>query len=124
MTLWPALSFSVKVIEDSPERCLVSTGTHLSGGVDTTVDGAHALWTEFRSVNLDGNKNYVFLSISICLKFSIAFHFDPTNKQYYQQCLGPLHQDICWPMSHGDGGDRPVSEPEFSLLGFAACFYQ
>lgn len=47
--------------------------------VHTAVDGAHALWTEFRSGNLDGNKNYVFLSINICLKLSIAFHFDSTN---------------------------------------------
>lgn len=38
-------------------------------------------------MNLNGNKNYVILFITIYLKFSIAFHLNLDNIQHYQQCL-------------------------------------
>lgn len=41
----------------------------------------YGLWTDFRRyMNLNGNKNYITLFITVYLKFSIAFHFE--SRQY------------------------------------------
>ena len=55
----------------------------------------YGLWTEFRRyMNLNGNKNYIILFITVYLKFSIAFHFE--SRQYsttlYQRELLHLYE--------------------------------